>query len=392
MLPWLALFLAVMVAHLAILRAMPARVGRLGLAAVLVSAVASHSAYALGVLYLWTRPEQVLQVIAVASLGMAMMHTQIARRHDDLTIFTDATAVAAGILAMAGWQTFQRGDPVGGLCFLGVFGLIYGYYLYGILDVARVRQRLDEAVSEAAHMEKTAAVGRLTGGVAHDFNNLLTAILGNLDLIAETDDREERREIVGEARAAATQAAQITAQLLAFSRQSRLNLGPVAPERTIAALRAILGRLLPATIELRLDIAAPLPPVSSDASRLQSVLLNLCINARDAMGGRGRLAIRARDRHVAARQVRRTDGWLAPGRYVAVSVVDSGPGIPEAIRERIFDPFFTTKSVGQGSGLGLSMAQGFLEQAGGAIGVDHPPEGGTCVTAWLPAADAAGER
>jgi signal transduction histidine kinase/ActR/RegA family two-component response regulator len=252
---------------------------------------------------------------------------------------------------------------------------------------AEVEARLRQA-------QKMEALGQLTGGIAHDFNNLLTVIIGNLDAmmgaVDATDNRDGRlRRRIEMALEGARRAAQLTHRLLAFGRRQPLDPRSVDVNRLVAGVSDILRRTLGATIAVEIVYEPALWPVFADANQLENALLNLTLNARDAMSDGGRLTIETAnvllDDPAAPDQ---TD--MAAGEYVLLSVSDTGCGMPPEVLERAFEPFFTTKESGKGSGLGLSMVYGFVHQSGGHARIYSEPGEGTSVKLYLPrAADAA---
>jgi nitrogen-specific signal transduction histidine kinase len=237
------------------------------------------------------------------------------------------------------------------------------------------RRTLEEQLRQAQKME---AIGRLAGGVAHDFNNLLTVIGTNTAYLAETlegegaIDVELTREVLAEVSAASDRAARLTAQLLAFGRKSPQKLESIEPTTLVRGLSTMLRRLLGESVELSLGIAPGLGLVRADSSQLEQVLMNLCINARDAMPNGGVVSIRVR------RVV------LAAGPRIAFEVRDRGVGMDSVTRARAFEPFYTTKPPGRGTGLGLSVALGIIQQSGGTIEIDSEVGQGTTVRVLLP--------
>jgi signal transduction histidine kinase/CheY-like chemotaxis protein len=251
------------------------------------------------------------------------------------------------------------------------------------------RKRTEEQLHRAQRLE---SVGQLTGGIAHDFNNLLAVIIGNLEMAGE--DRvapDIKRELLAQALQAALRGAELTKRLLAFSRRQPLNPRAVDIAETVRATRELLRRTLGETIAVDVATREPPWPCLADPVQLESALLNLALNARDAMPGGGRIAIETANVTLDANAVGQ-QGEIAPGDYVVVSVTDTGTGMSDDVRRHAFEPFFTTKDVGKGSGLGLSMVYGFVKQSGGNVTIYSEPGHGTTVKLYLPRArpDAAG--
>ena len=263
-------------------------------------------------------------------------------------------------------------------------------------EIVRLRfaiERMSDRVAERQaleaqlrHSQKMEAIGRLAGGVAHDFNNLLTAIRSYADLMLEDmAPYDPKRGDVDEIRRAADRAAALTAQLLAFGRKSFLQPRVIETRGVLVDLQAMLQRLM--IEDIRLELAAPvgLWPVKADQGQLEQVIVNLAVNARDAMPTGGVLAIHAEN--VEVREPLDTGhGIVAPGEYVAIHVTDTGAGMDATTQNRVFEPFFTTKSVGQGTGLGLATVHGIVAQSGGVITVCSEVMRGTTFTVYLPRA------
>ncbi|MGQ3283850.1 PAS domain S-box protein [Bosea sp. (in: a-proteobacteria)] len=247
------------------------------------------------------------------------------------------------------------------------------------------RHRIEEELRQAHKME---AVGQLTGGIAHDFNNLLTVISGNLEMIERrlTDDRA--RALLREAQSAAEDGAKLTAQLLAFGRKQPLNAKRADIGQLVSRFSDLLRRALGETIELRMIVSGSPGPALVDASQLQNALLNLALNARDAMPRGGRLTV-----EISAAKLDSDYASMYPevrtGSYVLISITDTGVGMSSEVRKRAFEPFFTTKGVGAGTGLGLSMVYGFTKQSGGHVQLYSEVGQGTSVRLFLPVVEAA---
>jgi PAS domain S-box-containing protein len=237
------------------------------------------------------------------------------------------------------------------------------------------RVQAEQALQQAQKME---AIGNLTGGIAHDFNNLLQGVTGSLDLIRrKSDDPERVRQWAEAGLLAADRGARLTAQLLAFSRAQKLELGPLNCALLLANMHDLLARTLGPGVRLRMNLDDNLPAVLGDETQLELAVLNCAINARDAMGDGGDLLIGARRCAIGG------DSELPRGNYVELSVTDSGCGMAADVAARAFDPFFTTKDVGKGTGLGLSQVYGMARQAGGAARLRSVPGEGTTVSLFL---------
>jgi signal transduction histidine kinase len=265
-------------------------------------------------------------------------------------------------------------------------GETFMLHVYPFLDgVAILAERLTERISIEARLhqsQKMEALGQLTGGIAHDFNNLLTVIVGNAEALLEGElDAEGQRNAQGIVHGA-EQAAELTQQLLAFARQQPLTPRSLELNRHITSMDAMLRRILPESIAFERDLNAAWP-VWVDPSQLESALLNIVINARDAMPEGGKILIETSDIDIDLRDdIHGTD--LKSGHYVLVSITDTGIGMPADVAARAFDPFFSTKPEGSGTGLGLSMVYGFARQSGGQVSLYSEPGHGTTVRLYLP--------
>jgi len=243
-------------------------------------------------------------------------------------------------------------------------------------------QNREEMLRQSQKME---AVGQLTGGLAHDFNNLLTGMMGNLELLqmrvarGRTDDLDR---FISAAQGAGRRAASLTQRLLAFSRRQTLDPKPTDVHRLIHGMEDLLMRTVGPETAVVVADAADLWPAMIDAAQLESALLNLSINARDAMPGGGRITIEAGNKHLDQRGALRHD--MDPGDYLSICVTDTGTGMEPQVIERVFEPFFTTKPIGQGTGLGLSMVYGFARQSGGQVRIYSEVGMGTTVCIYLP--------
>jgi signal transduction histidine kinase/ActR/RegA family two-component response regulator len=250
-------------------------------------------------------------------------------------------------------------------------------FVYDVTERIRDQARLAEAERQLRQTQKIEAIGQLTGGVAHDFNNLLMVILGGLSILEQPGEPERRRRIVDGMRQAAERGASLSRQLLAFARRQPLRAEPVNLRSQLDGMRDLLDRALRGDVHVRTDLAEDLWAVQVDPAELELVLLNLCVNARDAMADGGTIAI-------AARNAPNLDEGGLRGDFVRLSVTDTGAGMSAEVLARVFEPFFTTKEVGKGSGLGLPQVYGFAQQSGGSVVIESEVGKGTTVVLTLP--------
>jgi CheY-like chemotaxis protein len=229
------------------------------------------------------------------------------------------------------------------------------------------------------------AIGQLTGGLAHDFNNLLTGITGGLELLKRRIAQGRIGDLdryITMAEGAATRAAALTHRLLIFARRQTLDPKSINPNKLIAGMKELVQRTVGPEINVETVLAADLGPALCDPHQLENAILNLCINARDAMPDGGRLTIETVETSLDERGARVRD--MQPGQYIAIAVTDTGTGMPPDVVARAFEPFFTTKPIGQGTGLGLPMIYGFAKQSGGQVWIDSEMGAGTTVRLYLP--------
>ncbi len=251
-----------------------------------------------------------------------------------------------------------------------------------VLEEISHREKAEEQLRQAQKMEM---IGQLTGGVAHDFNNLLMAILGNLDLLRKHVPRDTRAaRLIEGALQGAKRGAALTQRLLAFARRQDLKIEPVDMAALLRGMMDLLERSVGPAVEMRMTVTGDLPAALADANQVEMALLNLALNAKDAMAEGGRLEVVLDAVQVASPEVE----GLAPGRYLRLSVADSGHGMDAETLARAIDPFFTTKGRGKGTGLGLSTIHGLAVQLNGALRLTSVPGQGTRAELWLPAAEA----
>jgi signal transduction histidine kinase len=246
------------------------------------------------------------------------------------------------------------------------------------------RRRAEHALQQTQKLE---AIGQLTSGVAHDFNNLLQAVLGNLEMARREAVSDNIRRYLETATRAAQRGATLVAQLLAFARKQRLIPVSVDLNAVIETTTDLLARTIGALVEIETQLEEELWPALVDPTQIELVLVNLCINGRDAMLHGGRLTLSTAN--VLSTQ---SPPGVAPGDYVMIAVTDTGTGMSEEVLAKAFDPFFTTKEVGKGSGLGLSMVHGVAVQSGGAVTIESRVGTGTTVRVFLPRAKGSVDR
>jgi len=248
------------------------------------------------------------------------------------------------------------------------------------------QRAVEDQLRQAQKME---TLGQLTGGMAHDFNNLLTVILANAELLIDLGPEQAARGPIREILSAATRGATLVQKLLAVGRTNTLDVQPIELISLVHDLAPTMSRLLPESIRVRVESEPSLPTVSADKGAVEQILINLITNARDALGQRGTLTIRIEPYWVDAQEAKSLQ--CGRGDHVCIVVEDNGVGMDESVRSRVFEPFFTTKA-NSGTGLGMPMVFGLMQQQGGAVWVDSEPDDGTRVHLLFPVASAKGER
>ncbi|MBL9020261.1 MAG: PAS domain S-box protein [Myxococcales bacterium] len=258
--------------------------------------------------------------------------------------------------------------------------------------IAVARDVTDQRALEAQlrQSQKMDAVGQLAGGIAHDFNNLVQAILGNVHFALATDPAPEMRSYLADIEAASVRASRLTKQLLTFGRRAALTIAPVDLNAVVRELMQLLRRVIPGHTRIEFVAGHHLGTVDADRGQLEQVIMNLCLNARDAMPSGGQIRVETR-RILIDESFVALHPWSAPGAWILVEVADSGAGMTPEVRERIFEPFFTTKPLGEGSGLGLAVAYGIVQQHAGMLEVESQPGRGTTFKLYLRATKHAGQ-
>lgn len=263
-------------------------------------------------------------------------------------------------------------------------------YFTGMINDLSDRNHVEEALRESerrlAHSQKMEAVGQLTGGIAHDFNNLLLVITGNLELLEQELEDERQRALLKEAQDAADLGSKLTDQLLSFARRRHLDAQVLHVNKLVVGIADMLRRTLGEHIGLSTSLAGDLWHTRLDPGQFQSAIINMAVNARDAMPAGGKLILETRNAIIDEELVA-VHPDLRPGDYVQLSVSDTGTGMPPEIRDRVFEPFFSTKEKGRGTGLGLAMVYGFVKQSGGHVTLYSELGHGTTINLYFPGVD-----
>ncbi len=294
------------------------------------------------------------------------------RKGEQITRFENRYQVKTGGYRILEWSSIP--DVASGL-------------IYAVARDVTERRELEAALAQSRKME---SIGRLAGGVAHDFNNLILAIQMNAELAAQTADAAQRKEHLEEIKSCAMRAGELTKQMLLLGRKQPSRVVPTDVGALIDEMLRMLRRTIPASVRVEFRDAAAGARALVDRAQLEQVLLNLCLNARDAMPGGGVLTI-AVERMQMGEGARRVEASLEPGSYVVMSVCDTGTGMTPEVADRAFEPFFTTKPPGAGTGLGLSIVYGIVKQHHGAVRVESQQGHGTSIRIYLPQTDADAE-
>ena len=376
LLPWLGVMLLTLGLHSYTFSALPDQGYRRQLLLPIATLLLSGTAYIAGGLILWVQGTPSLLILSLLFVFVALLNTLTCRVRMRLLLVLDLALGGLGVLARAGWLWITDPGSADTLLVSAALVICYLYFVRVAWSVMRTREALDVASDQALVAARGRAMEQLTGGVAHDFNNLLTVVLGNMELARLSPSPAEREDLMAEAERAARRGAARTAQLLAMASCARLKPVSMSPEEALRNLPERAAELLGPRHELTVDVGPALSEIRVDGPNLQTCLLELISNARDAMPDGGQIALRAGAAPRAGR----------PG--VCFELSDTGPGIPADLMPLVCEPYFTTKPVGQGSGLGLAMLRGFAEQSGGDFELRTPRSGaGTCARLWFPAAE-----
>jgi signal transduction histidine kinase len=337
-----------------------------------VHAVAPGTTEAIGVDGVFRIVGYVPSVMEPKGLFVGVGFDRAAAMHDaDIETSVESLCIVGAILLAL----------FGGWIGSGRFALLQERMVARTAELEAEKERRAEVEAVLVQSQKLEAVGQLTAGLAHDFNNLLSVVLGNIELarVRLPGEEEEIDKLLIRATRAADRGSGLTRQLLAFARNQKMSIEPADANQLVEGVLDLLERSAGPSVRIRLDLGAGLAPVLVDRGQLEVALLNLVLNARDAMALGGSITISTRNTEAGV-----LPADLAAGDYVQIRVRDTGPGMPREVRERAFEPFFTTKEVGKGSGLGLAQVFGIARQSGGTVSLDSEPGQGTTVTIFLP--------
>ncbi len=333
--------------------------------------------------YLFLIGTPALVTIAIAALiAQALFNISRHRKSGLLMVYDTAIVAGAGLFfGLSNMASTAGGFAEQMVIVVSTVG-VCTYYVIAQLRKIQIHNALHASRQEAAQTQKMRAVGQLTAGVAHEFNNLLTVIRGNVELAQLSNGAGDFRDRLADAIKAADRADALTSQLLSLSRKARLEAAEVDLPAFWQGFNTILPRITPASITVEVAVSAHAQTLYCDPNQLEVALINLTINARDALGGQGRIWIDSRPASASDLAKLGVDPAIPLG---IVAVHDNGPGIPAYLLQQVVEPFFTTKGVGKGTGLGLPMVKGFCEQSGGAFLIESDASG-TSATMALPVA------
>lgn len=335
--------------------------------------------------YLWSHDQDVYQLAAMAMLVGATLNTALVRSRNWQVMVCYMVPNGLAFVGVAYLIFLREGYGVETVVSIVLSAVIFAYFAVSVKEAYQSHKIHACVLEQLAHTQKAEAVGTLAGGIAHDFNNLLNVISGNLELMRDDPVDPQNSELITQSLRAVERGANITAQLLALGGKSHLQPKHVDLSIAFIELEHMLNRLLPKSCEVRVHTDPDLPLVDVDEAALQTALINLAINARDAMLPSGVLSIKATTtQENGNKTIGANDEMCAPSR-VLISVHDNGAGIPADIASKVTEPFFTTKEIGKGVGLGLAMVQGFVEQSSGILSISSRPSEGTLVSISLPA-------
>lgn len=368
---WFALRMAIYLLFMRVARRLPDRLSGWGLVGFTALVLLDSLSYNLMAVWLWYLDNRVLDLFALAIITTSMLSVSWVRAESALLWTCEGIGIGVSVTMVPVIHYMQGAPLIESVMAFGIFALVMVYFVMAKYSVWKTRTENRRAQQMEIQRAKSDAVGKLAGGMAHDFNNLLTVVLGNLELARLATQSGERTELLQEAEDAARRGAEMIGQLLAFSRKARLEVRAVTIPEMLDGVSPLIGNLLGRKHPVTQLPMTVLPRVHVDMGKIQSVLLELILNARDAMPRGGEITIEAHATEVLGRPT------------VSLTVADRGEGIAPDRLGLVCDPFYTTKP--RASGLGLSMAKGIVEQSGGLLSLASVPGVGTRVTVHLPA-------
>ena len=334
--------------------------------------------------FLWTQDGMISKYAAMVFSVGALLNTFLVRAKVWPVLLCYVVPNALSMCAIAGLIIADEGDSavVGLAIVLGAY--ISVYLVVCVAEAVKRTVKERKTVEDLYQAQKTETLGNLAGGIAHDFNNLLAVVSANLDLLRDSEDERDRRRLIDQAQLAIDRGSSLTRQLLAVGRRSALSIEDIAMAPFLEELQALLQRVMPEHIQIRIAHDPHLKRLATDRSVLQSTLINLAVNAREAMPTGGILEIAACLHDVPSGGKAVMNARLDPGRYAEISVRDTGKGIAADVFGHVLEPFFTTRANYEGSGLGLAMVDGYSRQAGGGVDIQTEVNVGTTVSFYLP--------
>lgn len=345
----------------------------------------SNGMFSCGIAYSFSYGLVEMMVIAACAAAAKAMYNLIRHRYVNILSVWDSVQVIALILYFGWMQSSLAVDSMQMMILMVGSFSVASYYLIAQYTLIRLNADLDKAREEAIQTQKMRAIGQLTAGIAHDFNNLLTVIQGNIEMAELTQNPEERAQFLSAARNSTDSAGALTAQLLAYAHKAPLRADNIDIAEFSEHFSALIHRVLPENLNLDISYDPRLPNLRCDRRQLETALLNLVVNARDATTGPGEIIVRfERNTKDVPGTVTNADQQIA--ELCAITVSDQGSGMTPTMMNAVTEPFFTTKPIGKGSGLGLSMVKGFAEQSGGHLLLQSAAGKGTQITIVLPLA------
>ena len=381
---WFFAYYALIAAEKYLVLRLPTSLSRAGYAALLFFLMFNASVYCSLPIFLWHQDGDILKLGTLALVTGSTLNSFLTRARY-ASILAGYLIPNASVFLFISWSVFLEFGWSGEFLASAVAaGAIATYFTIGLLEAHTKERAAAETRMQLQKAQRLEVIGRLTGGISHDFNNLLSVISGSLQLLRETTDAQKRDQLIHQALVASEQGSDLTKRMLAFGQQAPLSPMVVDTVEVLENLRPLLSRLIPASVGVSIEVAPDTPPILVDPSMLQSALINLALNASAAMPNGGTLSITAKKAKSAGDKI---NGIMGSNGSVEIRVEDNGAGITADDLERIFEPFTKTREIGEGSGLGLPMVKGFVEQSGGRLELTSAAGEGTQISILLPIAD-----